>query len=201
MKLTLTKKNSKHFTTFNSFTLKNSLFGAIDITKNADVSKYRYSGYGSGFDSKGSFLHADKAYGVNVIIFGCDLSSSIHANNKLNHILVLGKDFIQEINGTTIYAEKMYPNNFTVAGKKFVLSLHYNGDNSYLFVNGKQQATFKAADSEILLNPMCLGNISEDPIPTGLNGDVYDFSIDYKAIPNNKIKDIHKYLMEKNGIV
>ena len=80
----------------------------------------------------------------------------------------------------------MYPNDFTVAGKKFVLSLYYNGDNSYLFVNGIQQAKFKAADTEILLNPVCLGNISKDPIPTGLNGYVYYFSIDCKAISNNR---------------
>ena len=70
-----------------------------------------------------------------------------------------------------------------------------------MFVNGIQQANFKPADIEILLNPVCLGNISENPIPAGLNGYVYDFSIDYKAIPNNKIKDIHKYLMKNNDII
>ena len=43
---------------------------------------------------------------------------------------MLGKDFIQGINGTTTYAEKMYSTNFTVYGKKVCLSLHYNGDNS-----------------------------------------------------------------------
>ena len=46
-------------TSQSSFTLKNSLFGAVKITKNADISKYKYSGYGIGFDSKGSFLHAE----------------------------------------------------------------------------------------------------------------------------------------------
>ena len=55
---------------------------------------------------------------------------------KKNNILVLGKDFIQEINGRTIYAEKLYKINFTENNKKFCLSLHYNGANSYLFVNG-----------------------------------------------------------------
>ena len=56
----------------------------------------------------------------------------MHANNKANNILVLGKDFTQGINGTTIYAEKMYTPNFTVYGEKVYLSLHYNGDNTYL---------------------------------------------------------------------
>ena len=72
------------------------------------------------------------------------MSSSIHVNNKTRDILVLGKDFIQGIDGTTINAEKMYSTNFTVANKKSCLSLHYNGDSSYLFVNGKEIIDFKA---------------------------------------------------------
>ena len=36
---------------------------------------------------------------------------------------------------------------------------------------------------------------------TGLNGYIYDFSSDYNAIAVSDILDIHKYLMEKNGIV
>ena len=80
------------------------MFGAIKLTKISDISKYKYSGYGICFDSKRSFLHSNGTYGVNVINFGADLSSSVHANNKNNNILVLGKDFIQGINGTTIYA-------------------------------------------------------------------------------------------------
>ena len=32
---------------------------------------------------------------------------------KKKYILVLGKDFIQGVNGTTIYAEKLYSINFT----------------------------------------------------------------------------------------
>ena len=36
---------------------------------------------------------------------------------------------------------------------------------------------------------------------TGFTGYVYDFSVDYNAIPVDNIKDIHKYLMVKNDIV
>ena len=36
---------------------------------------------------------------------------------------------------------------------------------------------------------------------TGLYGSVYDFSVDYSAITNDEILDIHKYLMKKNNIV
>ena len=34
----------------------------------------------------------------------------------------------------------------------------------------------------------------------GLNGYVYDFSVDYDAIAVDDIKDVHKYLMKKKMI-
>ena len=100
----------------------------------------------------------------------------------------------------------MYSINFTVTKKKFCLSLHYNGTNSYLFVNGMEIIKFKAKDSEIVLSPLCLGNVSKDRSiddmkKTGFNGYVYDFSVDYNVTDVNDIKDIQKYLMKKNDIV
>ena len=120
-------------------------------------------------------------------------------------ILVLGKEFIQGIHGTTIYAEKMYSINLTVTNKNFCLSLHYNGDSSYLFVNGKKIVNFKAKDSEIVPYPLYLENLSKDfslknTTNTGFFGCIYGFSADYKAITNDKIHDIHRCLMEKNNI-
>ena len=82
------------------------MFGAVSLTKNADIDQYKYSGYGIGFDRHGEFSFGN-GLGRNCIIFGPNLSSSSHANNKKNNILVLGKDFVQGINGTTIYAEKI----------------------------------------------------------------------------------------------
>ena len=38
-----------------TLTLKNCLFGVVTVTKNADIDKYEYSGYGIGFDRRGSF--------------------------------------------------------------------------------------------------------------------------------------------------
>ena len=130
------------------------------------------------------------------------MSSSTHANNKTKNILVLGKDFVQGLENTNIYVEKMYSTNFTIDNKTFCLSSRYNGDNSYLFVNDKEINTFKTKDSKIVPYPLCLGNISKDFSPsemrkTGLNGYVYDFSVDYWAMANDKILDIQKYLMEK----
>ena len=83
--------------------------------------------------------------------------------------------------------------------------MHYNGANSYLFVNAVEIRKFKAKDSEIKATPLCLGNVSKDfPVDnmkeTGLNGYVYDFSVDYDAIAVDDILDIHRYLMKKHDI-
>ena len=110
-------------TKYSSVTLQNCLFGAVKLTKNVDIDKYKYSGYGIGFDSRRIFTRPSGEYDRNVI-FGADLSSSTHANNKTRSILVLGKDFIQAIDNTTIYAQKMYSTNCTVDNKIFYLSLH-----------------------------------------------------------------------------
>ena len=85
-------------------TLQNCLFGVVKLTKNIDVDKYKYSEYGIGFDSRASFALPNGGDGKNVTIFGADLSSTTHANNKARSILVLGKDFMQRIDSTAIYA-------------------------------------------------------------------------------------------------
>ena len=186
-------------------TLKNCLFGAVTLTKNADIDKYGYSGYGIGFDRRGSFSFPGGGFGQNVIIFGVDMNSSIHVDNKGKDILILGKGPTQGLGEHSLTAEKMYSVNFTDNGDKYCLSLHYNGANSYLFVNGTEIYKFKAKDSEIVIGPICLGNISKDwsvdnMKKTGLTDYVYDFSVDYEAIDVDDIKDIHKYLMKKNDI-
>ena len=140
--------------------MKNCLFGAVTLTKNADIDKYGYSGYGIGFDRRGSFSFPSGGYGQNILIFGGDRSSSPHIDNKKKDILVLGIGPTQHTLEHTLTAEKMYSINFTVIKKRFRSSLHYNGANSYLFVNFIEIYNFKAKDSEIVASPLCLGNIS-----------------------------------------
>ena len=123
------------------------------------------------------------------------MSSSVHVDNKGKDILVLGKGPTQGLGEHSLTAEKMYSVNFTDNGEKYCLSLHYNGANSYLFFNGTEIIKFKAKDSEILATPLYLGNISKDwPVDnmkdTGLNGYVYNFSVDYDAIAVDDMKDI-----------
>ena len=64
-------------------TLENSLFGAVKLTKNADIDKYKYFGHGIGFDGCGTFSVPSGGFGQNVIIFGVDVSSSVRVDNKI----------------------------------------------------------------------------------------------------------------------
>ena len=121
----------------NDPTLKNCLFGAVTLTKNADIEKYGYSGYGIGFDRRSSFSFPGGGFGQNVLIFGVDMSFSAHIDDKKKDILVLWKGPTQGLEHT-LTAEKMYTINFAVTKKKFCSSLPYNGANSYLFVNGTE---------------------------------------------------------------
>ena len=105
----------------NDPTLKNCLFGVVTLTKNSDIDKYGYSGYGIGFDRKSIFSFPGGGFGQNVLIFGADMSSSIHIDNKKKDILVLGKGPTQGLEHT-LTAEKMCSINFTVTKKKFCLS-------------------------------------------------------------------------------
>ena len=89
------------------YTILNASFGAMEITKNANTSKYKYKGYGICFDKGGSFSEGSINNGRNVLIFGVH-ESLLHSNNKANNIYVMGKDFVQGIKGTTLYAEKVY---------------------------------------------------------------------------------------------
>ena len=75
----------------NDPTLKNCLFGAVTLTKNSDIEKYGYSGYGIGFDRRSSFSFPGGGFGQNVIIFGVDMSSSTKIDNRKKDILVLGR--------------------------------------------------------------------------------------------------------------
>ena len=149
-----------------TFTIQNALFGASQITKNANTSKYK--GYGICFDEGGTFSHkitedgrVHTAMGRNAIIFGVYMNSSIHATNRANNIYVIGEGLIQGIHDTTLYAEKNYWRNFTNPGKKYIISLHYNGDDSYLFVNGRQELKFKAKTDQLVKENLCIGNLSD----------------------------------------
>ena len=81
------------------------MFGSLKLTKNANPDKYKYNGYGIGFDSRSEFSLSDGSMGKNIINFGVDTSSSVHIDKKKKDISVLGKDPTQRLDDTTLSAE------------------------------------------------------------------------------------------------
>ena len=132
-------------------------FGSVKVTKNANLGKYKYSSYVIGFDSPSEFLFTDGSMGTNIIIFGADMSSSVHIDNNGKDILILGEGPIQGLDDTTLTAAAIYPINFTQPNKRFVLTIHYTGSNSFMFVNATKIYQFSIKDYTLFL-----GNISKD---------------------------------------
>ena len=62
--------------------LENCLFGPVSLSKNADIDRHGYSGYGIGFDRHGSFSFPGTGLVRNVIIFTVDMNSSTKIDNR-----------------------------------------------------------------------------------------------------------------------
>ena len=73
----------------NDLSRKIFLFGAVTLTKNTDIEKHVYSGYGIGFEEGRVFSFPGGGFGQNVF-FRVDMSSSAHIDNKKKDMLVLG---------------------------------------------------------------------------------------------------------------
>ena len=120
--------------------------------------------------------------------------------------LILGKGLTEGLDGITLTAEKEHSiRNINGQQNKFCATLYYDKVYSYLFVNGVEIYRFKAKDSEINVDRLCLGNVSNN-----LSNDnirkielyryVYDFSVGYYSIDVDDILDIHKYLMNRGNV-
>ena len=143
----------------NDFALRNSLFGAVNLPNNPDPNEYKYSGYGIRFDAHASFsLSEGSGFCKNVIVFGVDMSSSVHFDNR-KKIFILDKVSMQGLNDSTLTTEKEYFKILVSNRKHFCLRLHYNVVNSYIFVNNAEIYKLKAKDSEINAATLCLGNV------------------------------------------
>ena len=79
------------------------------------------------------------------------------------------------------------------------MSLHNNADNSYLFVKVKEIFKFKADNKNVnfptqfRLGSISNGSSSTKPRETSLNGNVYDFTVDFNSIDKSDTLNIHKY--------
>ena len=71
--------------------------------------------------------------GKNVIIFGANISWSVHVDNKNKNILILVEGPTQGLVDTTLTAEAKYSIDFKQPRERLALSLDYNGSNSFLF--------------------------------------------------------------------
>ena len=93
------------------------------MTKNRGPDQYSYFGYDVGCDSHEffSFSNCDGC-GKNVIIFGVDNSSYLHADNRKKDIFFLGKNPLDDI---AITPESEWSVNFNEQQKKFCLSLQW----------------------------------------------------------------------------
>ena len=77
-------------------------------------------------------------------------------------------------------------------------------EQQFSFVNATKIYQFKPKDSEIKKS-LAFRNISGDFLDnsmkkTGLNGCVYDFSVDFKAFDISDFNNIHKYLIKSRVI-
>ena len=125
------------------------------------------------------------------------MSSCVDIDNRGKDILIIGKGSTQGLNNT-LTEKTRYSTNFTRLGMKFCLSLHYNGSNSLLFVHATKIYQLKANDSEIkkmsfVFRKYFRSFSSNNIKKTGLNGNLYDFSVDLNVIDISNIIDIHKY--------
>ena len=89
--------------------MQNALFGTVILTKNSDFNNFKYSEYGTAFDITSTFSFPGGGNGQNVIVFGVDMNSSIHVDNKGKDILILGPT--QGLGKHSLTAEKMYSIN------------------------------------------------------------------------------------------
>ena len=96
---------------------------------NTDLDKYKHSSYNIGFDTH--------------VIFGADMSSSVHIDDKNRDILIFGEEPTQGFDN----AEAKYPMTFTNQGKN--LYQVYIILEATVSVNATKIRHFKAKDSEI----------------------------------------------------
>ena len=90
-----------------NFTLRDCLFRGVKLASNAHPDKYLYRGYGIGFNSHSELSLPDGSVDKNFIIFGVNMSSSTHSDNKKKDILILGLGSTQKRDDATLPKERV----------------------------------------------------------------------------------------------
>ena len=100
--------------------------------------------------------------GEDAIIFGADMSSSVHVDNKGKDILILGEGLTQGLDDTTLTIEANIPLNlYNQIEDLYLVYVIMEATLSYLLMLQKIYQ-FKVNDSEIKKYTLCLGNVSKD---------------------------------------
>ena len=111
------------------------------------------------------------------------------------------KEILLVLMEALVHQKKVFNINFSKTIRKFCLSLYYNSRNSYLFVNGKEIFNFNANNENVNLpTQFCLRSTSNglsaiESREVSLNGNAYEFSVDYNPIDKFDILNKQKYLM------
>ena len=92
----------------------------VKLAKITCSDKYVYSRYDIGFDSRSKFSLPDRSIGKKVIIFGVDMSSSVHINNKREDFLILGIGPTQRLFNTTLEQKLNIQSIFRYQRENFV---------------------------------------------------------------------------------
>ena len=96
----------------------------------------------------GIFLMGNE-FAKNVVIFGADMSLSVHVDNKKKDILILGEGSTQRLDDTTLTAEKSIQSTLLSLERNFIEACIIMEKVVYLFVNGVEIIKFKAKDPDI----------------------------------------------------
>ena len=189
----------------------NRIFGNCNLTKTTDKKHYGYSdGIFFFFDALDKYNGPDPGKTCrNMLIYGVDMTNSIHTSNKTDNFYCIGKAQTQGLqNGKTVHdyaAHDYVKTNGSEMKKIHVLSVCYNGDNSYIILNGVEQAKSKAMTNLKLTNPLVTGNTTEDfrtteSKSTSLRGNIYNVSVDYLNLNFSKLMSVQSYLTKKYNI-
>ena len=200
------KLNSRRIDSLD-FVQVNGLLGNCKLTMTSSNKRhYRYTnGICAFFDGvdECNEPYPDKTH-RNMLVYGADMSSSIHASNKTENFYCIGKSFAQGLQiGKTLYAEHDYvKTNGSEMKRLHVLTVFYNGSNSYILLNGVQQAKFKAMTNLKLNNPLIFGKTTDnftstEAKGTSLRGNIYYMSVHYLNLDFSRLMSIQGYLMKK----
>ena len=132
------------------FILKDCLFGGVKLSQSAYPDKYIYTCYSIRFDLRSKFSLSGSSMGKNDSIFGIDMSSSAHIDNKKKYSLIFSKGPTEGLGDSTLTEEAQYSINYSKSNKNICLSLHYNKSNIFVFANATKIYQFKAKYSEIM---------------------------------------------------